>query len=117
MSPLEAFKTDPNKYPPFAILTFFDELLDSKGLAFVRCDQVEAETLNKHDLVFCIDFLRAFYSDFTLYKNCVEKFNHKSRDFDFYEFMRKTGPIRMQIYEGAKIPAYSEKTAEEFRFE
>lgn len=118
MTSVEAFKTNPKSSPPFAILSFFDELVESKGLVFVRCDTIAKDHLDRSDLAFCIDYIRAFYSDATLYKNCVEQFNHRSRDFDFQEFMRKTGPIRFQIYQGAKsqILQASERGPKEFQF-
>lgn len=118
MTSVDAFRNSPTGSPPFAILTIFDELADSKGILFVRCDALAKQQLSKYDLTYCWDYLRAFYSDPTLYRECVEKFNHRSRDFDFREFMDRTGPVRQQIYQGAKIQAaaVSGKGPKEFVF-
>lgn len=101
MTSVDSFRANPNGSLPLVILSLFNDLVESKGLIFVRCDAVAKEHVSKFDLTFCLDYLRAFYTDSNLYKDCVVKFNHQSRDFDYKEFMRKTSPIRFQLYQGA----------------
>lgn len=84
---LELFRKSPATAPAYYCITTFDELLEDKGLALLRGDVISAE-ISRVDAEFLLHYLRSFYTDADQFQ-WVEKFNHKSREFDFDEFLSR----------------------------
>lgn len=78
--------------PPYFILTAFDELVAKRGIVLVRGDIVNPRDVSKENAQMLMSATLKFYTDINLYI-WVERFNHRSREFEFEEFKRQCRSI------------------------
>ncbi|DAZ99864.1 TPA: hypothetical protein N0F65_008607 [Lagenidium giganteum] len=77
---LEAFKENPALAPPCVTVSLYKDLVDTKDLALVRTDVINM--LDKPESEMLMKQVIASYLDDNLF-SWVDKFNHKSQEFDF----------------------------------
>lgn len=78
---LEDFKKSPTTARPYFVLTFFDEIVASKGIALVRGDIIDQHVTRKEAENIIAGFL-AHYIETGLYEDNVHVFNHNPTKFN-----------------------------------
>lgn len=87
---LDAYRRLGPGAPPHMVLTVYNELCASHGLALTRADVVDRQVITPAEARTLAELTRAFYTDHATHQ-LVYKFNHDPKNFDFHAMLDHLG--------------------------
>ncbi len=108
---LEDYQMDPARAQPLLTISVFDDLVDSKDLALVRCDIINRGIEEDEGYKLC-KYLIDDYSENEEFES-VQTFNKKPESFDLDDFIKEKEKRWIEADDGTAGSNVIETTSEE----